>query len=177
MSDPTPSPGGPASRRTEFLIVGGAAALAVVAAVAAQAGLPQAQPLVGLVVILGIAYALSTNRQAIDIRIVAWGLSLQVVFALLVLKTAQGQWVFQQLGAGITRLLDFANVGAAFVFGPLGDKGVWPKVMNAALGPEGAQYGMIFAFRCCRRSSSSRRCSRSSTTSASCSWSSGCSRG
>ncbi|RPJ61255.1 MAG: hypothetical protein EHM24_26585, partial [Acidobacteria bacterium] len=146
MSDPTPA-AGTASRRTEFMIVTGALVVAVVAAMAAQAGFRQAQPLVGLVVILGIAYILSTNRQAIDIRTVAWGLGLQTVFALLVLKTNQGQWVFSQLSTGITRLLNFANVGAAFVFGPLGNKEAWPRIMTTVLGPEGAQYGMIFAFQ------------------------------
>ena len=146
MSDPMPTVGTP-SRRNEFLVVGGAVALAVVAALVAQAGFQQAQPLVGLVVILGIAYLLSTNRQAIDIRTVVWGLGLQIVFALLVLKTDQGQWVFQRLSDGITRLLDFANVGASFVFGPLGNKEAWPRIMTTVLGPEGAQYGMIFAFQ------------------------------
>jgi len=145
MADPTLN--GTASRRTEFMIVAGALVAAIVAAIAAQAGLRQAQPLVGLVVILGIAYAFSTNRRAIDVKTVAWGLGLQIVFALLVLKTDQGQWVFTQLSAGITRLLDFANVGAAFVFGPLGNKEAWPRIMTTVLGPEGAQYGMIFAFQ------------------------------
>ena len=62
---------------------------------------------------MAIAYALSTNRRAIDRRTVAWGLSLQILFALLVLKTALGQAVFQTLGGGINRLLDFAFVGSA----------------------------------------------------------------
>jgi CNT family concentrative nucleoside transporter len=146
MTDPVPT-AGTASRRTEFTIVAGAVVVAVVAALAAQAGLRQAQPLVGLVVILGIAYVLSTNRRAIDIRTVAWGLGLQIVFALLVLKTEQGQWVFSQLSAGITRLLDFAFVGSSFVFGPLGNKEAWPRIMTTVLGPEGAQYSMIFAFQ------------------------------
>jgi len=145
MADPTLE--GAASRRTEFTIVTGALVVAVVAALAAQAGLRQAQPLVGLVVILGIAYVLSTNRRAIDIRTVAWGLGLQIVFALLVLKTEQGQWVFSQLSVGITRLLDFAFVGSSFVFGPLGNKEAWPRIMTTVLGPEGAQYSMIFAFQ------------------------------
>ena len=69
-----------------------------------------------------IAYALSTNRRAIDRRTVAWGLSLQILFALLVLKTTTGQQVFQTLGGAINRLLDFASVGSSLVFGPLGDK-------------------------------------------------------
>ena len=42
------------------------------------------QPLVGLIVILSLAYAISTNRRAIDRRTVAWGLGLQILFALIV---------------------------------------------------------------------------------------------
>jgi CNT family concentrative nucleoside transporter len=105
------------------------------------------QPLFGAMVILLIAIACSNNRRAINWRTVAWGLSLQVLFALIVLKTAVGQRVFSTLGAGINKLLGFAGVGSSFVFGPLGDKVVWPRIMTTVLGPEGAQYGVIFAFQ------------------------------
>ena len=132
----------------DFVVVGTAAAAATVLALAAQfAGMPRLQPLVGLIVILTIAYALSTNRRAIDRRTVAWGLVLQVVFALLVLKTAAGQRTFQTLGGAINRLLDFAFVGSSFVFGPLGDKEVWPRIMTTVLGEEGVRYGVVFAFQ------------------------------
>ena len=67
------------------------------------------------------------------------GPGLQVVFALIVLKTTIGQRVFATLGDGINKLLGFAGVGAAFVFGPLGDSSVWGRAMTGALGPEGAQ--------------------------------------
>ncbi|PYR91461.1 MAG: NupC/NupG family nucleoside CNT transporter [Acidobacteria bacterium] len=126
----------------------GAVGIAAICALAARfAGVPRLQPLVGLIVILTVAYAISTNRRAIDRRTVAWGLSLQVVFALLVLKTSIGRQVFQTLGGAINRLLGFAFVGSSFVFGPLGNKQVWPKIMTTVLGPEGAQYGVIFAFQ------------------------------
>jgi CNT family concentrative nucleoside transporter len=105
------------------------------------------QPIFGAAVILAIAVAFSTNRRAINWATVAWGLGLQVVFALIVLKTTVGQAVFTTLGAYITRLLGFAGVGAAFVFGPLGDSSVWSRAMIGALGPAGAQYGVIFAFQ------------------------------
>ena len=105
------------------------------------------QPMFGAIVILGIAVLLSNNRRAINWRTVAWGLSLQVLFALVVLKTAIGQRVFTTLGAGINKLLGFAGVGAAFVFGPLGNSSVWTRVMTGALGPDGAQYTVIFAFQ------------------------------
>jgi CNT family concentrative nucleoside transporter len=128
-------------------IVGGAVALAAVAALAAQLGVHAAQPVVGAIVILLIAYTFSTDRRAIDLRTVAWGLGLQILFALVVLKTTVGQDVFATLGAWITRLLGFAGVGSAFVFGPLGDSSVWARVMKGALGADGAQYASIFAFQ------------------------------
>jgi CNT family concentrative nucleoside transporter len=105
------------------------------------------QPVFGAAVILAIAVAFSTNRRAINWTTVAWGLSLQVVFAIMVLKTTVGQRVFSTLGDGINKLLGFAGVGAEMVFGPLGTASVWGRVMNTALGPEGAQYTVIFAFQ------------------------------
>jgi CNT family concentrative nucleoside transporter len=109
--------------------------------------LSRLQPLIGLVGILALAYALSTNRRAISLRVVGWGLSLQVLFALIVLKTDQGQWLFQELGDKMRRLLDFSRVGSGFVFGPLGDRSVWERVVTGALGPDGANYAVIFAFQ------------------------------
>jgi CNT family concentrative nucleoside transporter len=105
------------------------------------------QPIFGAIVILAIATALSTNWRAINWTTVAWGLGLQTVFAVIVLKTTVGQTLFSVLGGYITRLLGFAGVGAAFVFGPLGDAGVWGKAMTGALGPDGARYAVIFAFQ------------------------------
>jgi concentrative nucleoside transporter, CNT family len=105
------------------------------------------QPLIGLVGILALAYALSTNRRAISLRIVGWGLGLQVLFALIVLKTEAGIRGFQWLGNKIQDLLHYSVEGSRFVFGPLGDVAIWSKVMNGALGAEGGQYAVIFAFQ------------------------------
>ncbi len=105
------------------------------------------QPMFGAAVILSIAYAFSTNRRAIRWATVGWGLGLQILFAVIVLKTSVGQRVFTTLGTYITKLLGFAGVGAAFVFGPLGDNTLWGRVMVGALGPEGAQSASIFAFQ------------------------------
>jgi CNT family concentrative nucleoside transporter len=137
----------PFEQRDAMVLLAAAAFAAVCAAAVHFGGMPRLQPLVGLTVIMSFAYAMSTNRRAIDRRTVAWGLSLQLVFALLVLKTAAGQRVFQTLGGLINRLLDFAFVGSSFVFGPLGDKVVWPRIMTQVLGPDGARYGVIFAFQ------------------------------
>jgi CNT family concentrative nucleoside transporter len=105
------------------------------------------QPLVGLCLVLGVAYALSTNRKAIRPRIVLWGLGLQFLFALIVLKTDVGQRVFQTLGDKIQQLLGFATVGSAFVFGPLGDRNIWGQAMTKVFGEAGGQYSVIFAFQ------------------------------
>jgi concentrative nucleoside transporter, CNT family len=105
------------------------------------------RPVLGAVVILLIAYVLSTNRRAIRWETVAWGLGLQVVFAIIVLKTSVGERLFTFLGTYITKLLGFAGVGSAFVFGALGDNAVWTRVMTGALGPGGAQSASMFAFQ------------------------------
>jgi len=134
--------------RVDLMVLLGAAAIVVLAALTARLlGQPKLQAVCGLVVILSVAYAFSTNRRAIDGRTVVWGLILQVLFALIVLKTTAGQKTFSVLGEGINRLLSFAGVGASFVFGPLGDKTVWGRVMQAALGAEGLNYAVIFAFQ------------------------------
>src|SRR5262249_13293579 len=143
-----PPPRQPYDRR-DVTIVGAALAAAAVCALAANLlHVPGMQPLTGLIVIMTIAYCLSTNRRAIDTRTVAWGLSLQIVFALSVLRTAAGRIVFEKLAAVINRLLGFSFAGSGMVFGPLGNKEVWPQIMDKVLGAEGAQkYGVIFAFQ------------------------------
>jgi CNT family concentrative nucleoside transporter len=73
----------------------------------------------GLGLILIAAYGLSTNRKAIDFRIVGWGLTLQWCFALFILKTSPGAIVFDSISRGITTMLGFADAGSVFMFGPL----------------------------------------------------------
>ncbi len=123
------------------------AVAAVAAGIAWVASAPKVQSLVGLLVLLSIAFAWSSDRSAIDRKTVAWGLGLQIVIALIVLRTTPGREAFAAAGRGINWLLDFGSVGASFVFGPLGDKTVWPRVMTAALGEEGARYSVLFAFQ------------------------------
>jgi CNT family concentrative nucleoside transporter len=129
-------------------IVGAAASVGVMAALIAQfGGLPRVQALVGLALVFTIAYLSSSARRSIDWRTVGWGMALQVIFALIVLKTTVGQRVFETLGAAVTKLLSFADVGSAFVFGVLGNRPVWARVMGATLGEEGGNYVLIFAFQ------------------------------
>ncbi len=79
--------------------------------------------LLGIIVILVIAYVFSSNRKAIRLKTVAWGLGLQVTFAIIVLRTTAGQVTFRWVGNKITRLLSFAHYGSSFVFGQLGSPG------------------------------------------------------
>ncbi|MBM4155393.1 MAG: NupC/NupG family nucleoside CNT transporter [Lentisphaerae bacterium] len=75
--------------------------------------------LLGIGALIGLAWVFSTNRRAVNWRLVAWGLILQVVFALLILKTAPGRWIFDVLNRFAGRMLEFQFEGARFVFGPL----------------------------------------------------------
>ena len=133
--------------RQDGLVFGALAAVAVVAVALGMAGASRLQPIAGMAVILSLAYAMSSARRAIDYRTVAWGLGLQFFFALIVLKTDVGRAVFQTAGGVITTVLNFTYVGSSFVFGPLGNPDVWPRVMTGVLGDEGRQYANIFAFQ------------------------------
>ena len=77
--------------------------------------------LLGLIVFLGIAYALSTNRSAIRWRTVGWGLGLQILFAFAVIKWNTGQLILSSISGFITGLLGHSVDGSSLVFGPLGD--------------------------------------------------------
>jgi concentrative nucleoside transporter, CNT family len=76
----------------------------------------------GMITMMGLAYAFSTNRRAIRYKTVAWGLGLQIAFAFLVMRSDYGRLAFEKLGAGANWLLDFAYYGTSFVFGDLGEK-------------------------------------------------------
>jgi concentrative nucleoside transporter, CNT family len=79
--------------------------------------------ILGLLTMLGLAFAFSTNRRAIRIKTVAWGLGLQVAFAIFVLKAEIGRVMFQKAGDAVNRLLSYAFAGSQFVFGDLGKQG------------------------------------------------------
>jgi CNT family concentrative nucleoside transporter len=76
--------------------------------------------LLGLLVFLGLAYALSSNRRAIRWKTVAWGLGLQILFAFAVIKWDKGQQILQSISGFITGLLGHSADGSGLVFGYLG---------------------------------------------------------
>lgn len=96
--------------------------------------------LLGIALILLIAFLMSNNRKAISLRVVISGLLVQLGLAIFILKTPLGQRMFGTLGQWVTKLLDFSNQGAEFVFGFL----VKPEVLDLALGPG---HSFIFMFK------------------------------
>src|ERR1700751_625232 len=89
--------------------------------------------ILGLLTMLGLATAFSTNRRAIRDKTVAWGLGLQIAFAIFVLRLDIGRLIFQKAGDAVNRLLSYSFVGSQFVFGELGK--------------QGSQLGFYFAFQ------------------------------
>jgi len=79
--------------------------------------------ILGLLTMLGLAYVFSTNRRAVRLKTVAWGLGLQFAFAWFVLRFPAGQRAFQVAKEGVTRLLGYAYAGSHFVFGDLAKPG------------------------------------------------------
>src|SRR5579871_3533097 len=76
----------------------------------------------GVLSMLALAYVFSTNRRAIRVKTVAWGLGLQIVFAIFVLRVEFGRRAFQAAGDAANRVLSYAFVGSEFVFGDLGKR-------------------------------------------------------
>lgn len=76
--------------------------------------------LLGLSVFVGLAYVFSTNRRAIRWKTVAWGLGLQILFAIAVIKWTFGQEVLAKVSGVITGMLAHSADGSGLVFGYLG---------------------------------------------------------
>src|SRR5215470_17140972 len=89
--------------------------------------------ILGLLTMLGLAYTFSTNRRAIRIKTVAWGLGLQIAFAILVLRVEYGRRLFQTIGDAANKVLGYSFAGSEFVFGPLGK--------------QSSNIGFVFAFQ------------------------------
>ena len=89
--------------------------------------------ILGVITLLAVGWAFSTNRRAIRLKTIAWGLGLQFAFALFVLKVPWGREMFAKAGHAVEKFLSFSVAGSSFVFGDLG------------VGPAG-KLGLIFAF-------------------------------
>ena len=89
--------------------------------------------LLGLVIIMAIAWLVSAKKRAIKLRIIAWGMGLQLAFAFLVLKTDFGK-IFQGISRGVNAAIGYVEAGSSFVFG---------DQLGKATGP----FGVVFAFQ------------------------------
>jgi CNT family concentrative nucleoside transporter len=89
--------------------------------------------IIGLATLMGLAFLFSTNRRAIRLKTVLWGLGLQFLFALIVLRFEPGRRAIQTAGEAINKLLSYSFAGSEFVFGELGKRG--------------GMVGMVFAFQ------------------------------
>ncbi|MBI4481844.1 MAG: NupC/NupG family nucleoside CNT transporter [Acidobacteria bacterium] len=88
--------------------------------------------ILGLLLLLTVAYLMSNNKKAVKIRLVLWGLGLQLIFAFLIMRTGPGRFAFKKIAEGVTYFQRFADEGSVFVFGNLAK-------------PE--TFGFIFAFK------------------------------
>ena len=88
--------------------------------------------ILGIFAILGIAYLMSNNRKNIDLRIVIWGLGLQLIFGIFILVTPFGKPIFSWFDKLIKKLLSFSNDGSEFLFASFIDGKMHPAIINFA---------------------------------------------
>jgi CNT family concentrative nucleoside transporter len=79
--------------------------------------------ILGLLTVVALAWLFSTNRRAIRLKTVLWGMTLQIVFAFFVLRVDFGRQLFQWAGNITTQFLGYSFYGSSFLFGDLGKKG------------------------------------------------------
>ena len=93
----------------------------------------QYKGILGILTLLAIAYAMSNNRNRISFRTIYWGLGLQFIFAVFILKTPIGKPIFSFLDKIITKLISFSDAGSDFLFKSyVADVGVHPSLLNFA---------------------------------------------
>ena len=88
--------------------------------------------ILGILVLLAIAAAMSINRKSIPWRLVIWGLGLQLIFAIFILKTPIGQPFFGVIDTAIKKVLSFSDAGSDFLFKSFGAGVVEAPLMNFA---------------------------------------------
>ena len=94
--------------------------------------------LIGWLTMIGAAWAVSYNRKLFPWRTVAWGLGLQFVLAVLILKTPWGGLLFDFAQKIVLKLIQFSTDGTKFVFGPLADQDLMGQKF-------GAEHSLVFA--------------------------------
>ncbi|MFD7523078.1 NupC/NupG family nucleoside CNT transporter [Paenibacillus chitinolyticus] len=80
--------------------------------------------LIGLIVILSLAWLVSSDKKKIKYRPVLVMIALQIILGLILLKTGVGEFLVKGFADGFAKLLGFANVGTDFVFGGVVNEGI-----------------------------------------------------
>ena len=88
--------------------------------------------ILGMIAILGIAYLMSNDKKNIDLRLIIWGLGLQLLFGIFILVTPFGKPIFSWFDKLIKKLLSFSNDGSEFLFSSFIDGKMHPAVINFA---------------------------------------------
>lgn len=102
--------------------------------------------LIGIVLILFIAYLFSNNRKAINPRIVGWGLLMQFLIAFSILRTGPGLAVVENVAFAVEKLYEFAQKGIDFVFGNLADpSGPWNFIFAVRVLPIVIFFGALMS--------------------------------
>ena len=160
MTTPVPEPGArpatgaaaewprdtdPLSRRIRLLALAAALAIGGLAYLLRDGLGERGIGPLGALVMIAVSLALSSAPRRIDLRTVGWGIALQLLLALFILRfeiggVRPGYALFSAIGAVVRQFLAFTDLGAQFVFGPLAD----PAKMDPVFG---AGNGFVFAFR------------------------------
>lgn len=141
-ASPEPPRRAPSDLPLRAALAGGVLALVALAYLLRDAVGPRGQAAAGAVCFILVVAACSTNLRAINWRTVGWGIALQLLLAIVILKLEVGGvrpgYVFFSKVAGLVkRFLEFTSLGSTFVFGDLADPNVMSKVLPR---------GFIFAF-------------------------------
>ncbi|MCR8849120.1 NupC/NupG family nucleoside CNT transporter [Rossellomorea sp. SC111] len=75
--------------------------------------------ILGIIVVMGIAFAFSKNKKRVNLRTVLGGLAIQLFFAFIVLKTSWGQGALKGLTEVVNAIINYSNEGITFLFGGL----------------------------------------------------------
>lgn len=103
--------------------------------------------ILGIFSILGIAYLFSNNRKKIDFKLILWGISLQIFFAVLILKVPGGKSIFDIIDSIIKKILEFSVDGSKFLFGNLANEDMFgPWRENFPNDGTWPGFGFQFAF-------------------------------
>ncbi len=89
--------------------------------------------IIGLILVLAVAYAMSNNRKAIDFKAIVIMIILQIILTLVMFKTTVGLKVIESVSNGLTKVLDYGREGINFIVGGWIPEGGSPFFINVLL--------------------------------------------